>query len=130
MSTRFRALGVAAALLLLGPGPAAAQRAGATVKAARADFADMAKGSYVGEIVETGGSPRATARLTVVKAGPNQVRVTSDDPRLAAFTARLTRTADAVRNVGGDALFALDLSKSPRTLTVAVGGASWTGVRQ
>ena len=124
--------GAAAALLLLGGhGPAAAQRAGGTVKAARADFADMARGSYRGEIVsDVRGSARTGVRLTVTKAGPNQIRVTSDHARLPAFTAQLTRTMDTLRNAGGKADFLLDLAKSPRALQVTVEGVSWAGVKE
>lgn len=99
--------------------------------AARADFADMAKGSYAGEVIsDARGSSRSEVRVTVSRTGPNQVRVTSDYPRLPAFTARLSRAMDTLQNVGGDAVFLLDLSKSPRTLMVVVDDASWAGSKE
>lgn len=120
----------AAALLLLGA-PVAAQRAGGTVKAARADFADMAKGTYAGDVIsDARGSPRRGVRLTVTRTGPNQVEVTSDYARLPAFTARLIRTTDALQDAGGSATFLLDLVTSPRVLRVTVDGASWAGTKQ
>ena len=37
---------------------------------------------------------------------------------------------DTLQNVGGDAVFLLDLSKSPRSLTVTVDDASWAGSKE
>jgi hypothetical protein len=54
----------------------------------------------------------------------------SDHPRLPAFTARLTRAMDTLQNVDGQAVFLLDLSKTPRTLAVTVDDASWAGSKQ
>ncbi|HEX8263197.1 MAG TPA: hypothetical protein VF547_10020 [Allosphingosinicella sp.] len=122
----------AAALILAGlSAPAPAQRAGGAVTAARADWADMAGGTYFGDLTsDARGTPRKRVSLAVAKIGPNQVRVTSDHPRLPAFTVRLIRAPDILRNADGPVVFLLDLSKSPRTLTVTVDGASWTGSRQ
>lgn len=128
-----RVPGAAAAALLVAAlaGPAIAQRAGGAIEAARADLADMASGRYSGKIIsEVRGETRSAARLTVSRTGPNQVRVTSDHPRLPPFTARLARTRDGLGNVGGEAVFQLDLSKSPRGLTVTVDGASWAGSKE
>jgi hypothetical protein len=126
-------LGAAVLILAAGAssGPSRAQRAGGTVTAARADFADMANGSYAGDVIsDARGSSRSGVRITVAKTGPNQVRVTSDYPRLPPFTARLARAMDTVQNVGGDAVFLLDLSKSPRSLMVTVDDASWAGSKE
>lgn len=123
--------GAAATLLVAVAAPGSAQRAGGMVKAARADFADMAKGSYVGDVIsDARGESRSGVRITVAKTGPNQVRISFDYARLPAFTARLTRAMDTIQNVGGDAVFLLDLSKSPRALMVTVDDASWAGARQ
>ncbi len=132
MTRRLRVAAAAAALLLAGlAGPAPAQRAGGTVSAARADLAHMASGSYYGDVISDARGPsRAGVRLTVVRAGANQVRVTSDHPRLPAFTARLARAKDSLHNVGGEAVFRLDLSKAPRILTVTVDDASWAGAKE
>jgi hypothetical protein len=122
----------AAALLLAGlAGSASAQRAGGAVKAARADLAHMASGTYFGDVIsDSRGASRTGVRVTVSRAGPNLVRVVSDYPRLPPFTARLGRAMDSLQNVGGDAVFLLDLSKSPRTLMVTIDDASWAGVKE
>ena len=132
MARRAPGAAAAAALLLAGlAGPATAQRAGGTVKAVRADLAHMASGTYVGDVIsDARGESRSGVRLTVARTGPNQVRVTSDYPRLPAFAARLSRAMDTLQNVGGEAVFLLDLSKSPRTLMVTVDDASWAGSKE
>lgn len=56
--------------------------------------------------------------------------MTSDYPRLPVFTVHLIRAMDTLQNSGGDAVFLLDLSKSPRTLMVTVDGASWAGSKE
>ena len=129
---RHIARAAAAALLLAGPaGPAPAQRAGGAVKAARADLAHMASGAYLGDVIsDARGASRSRVRVTVARIGPNQVRVTSDYSRLPAFTVRLTRAMDTLQNVGGEAVFLLDLSKAPRALMVTVDDASWAGTKE
>jgi hypothetical protein len=122
----------AAALIFAGlPGQAQAQRAGGTVKAARADLADMASGTYSGDVIsDARGAPRSRVRLIVARTGPNQVRVTSDHGRLPPFTARLARAMDKLQNVGGEAVFLLDLSRTPRALIVTVDQVSWAGLKE
>ena len=56
--------------------------------------------------------------------------MTSDYARLPAFTTSLTRAMDTIQNADGDALFLLDLSKSPRSLMVTVDDASWAGPKE
>lgn len=139
MPEHLRALGAAAAATLflvaaaaaVLPQPAAAQRAGSMVHSARADLADMAAGHYFGDVIsDARGSSRSGVRVTVAKIGPNRVRVTADYARLPPFTAQLTRAMDGVQNAGGDEVFLLDLSKSPRTLMVTVDEASWAGAKE
>jgi hypothetical protein len=130
-----RALALAAGLWLgAAPGlcgPAAAQRAGAMAKAARADLADIAAGRYLGEVIsDARGSSRSDVSITVTRIGPNQVRVTSDYPRLPAFTAALIRAMDTIQNDGGDEVFLLDLAKRPAGLMVTVDDASWAGSKE
>jgi hypothetical protein len=126
----------AAAALLMAtipalPADASAQRAGAQVRSARADLADMAAGAYLGDVIsDARGTSRSGIRLTVARVGPNRIRVTSDYARLPAFTAGLMRAMDSVQNSDGEAVFLLDLSKSPRTLMVTVDDASWAGTKQ
>jgi hypothetical protein len=121
-------LGAAAALTFSVPGDA--QRA-VSVKPARPDLADTAQGSYFGDVIsDARGSSRSDVRITVTKIGPNKVRVSSDYPRLPAFTASLTRAMDTVQNVSGAEVFLLDLSKIPRTLNLTVADASWYGTKE
>lgn len=134
-----RALGAAAAATLflaaaaasMLPEAAAAQRAGSMVHSARADLADLAAGMYLGEVIsDARGSSRSGVRVTVAKVGPNRVSITADYARLPAFTAQLTRVMDGVQNAGGNEVFLLDLSKSPRTLMLTVDEASWAGTKE
>jgi hypothetical protein len=118
------------AVALLLPSAAFAAPAGRTVPVPRRDLADTAQGSYFGDVIsDARGSSRSDVRITVTKIGPNQVRVTSDYPRLPPFTARLTRAMSTIQNAGGPEVFLLDLSKSPATLMVTVADASWSGHR-
>ncbi|HYE27344.1 MAG TPA: hypothetical protein VEA61_03805 [Allosphingosinicella sp.] len=117
----------AAALLVLAAAPAAAQRAGGTVRSVRADLADAAQGHFSGAMLANGDAERFPVRVTVVKVAPNRIRVTSDSPRLRAFTVHLVRATGAIRNGDGEPEFLLDLLKAPPVLTVTVDGVSWSG---
>lgn len=122
-------LAAAAAMLLAGS--ASAQRAGGLVRSVRADLAEAAAGRYTGHLAaDAGGSPRSGVLILVTRIGPNQVRVTSDPPRLPAFTALLTRASRTIRNSGGEEMFVLDVLSKPPTLTVRVAGATWSGTKQ
>ena len=133
MAKHLQWAGPAAAALLIAAlaAPAVAQRSGGAVRTVRADLADSAQGRYFGEVIsDARGGSRSDVRINVAKVGPNQVRVTSDYARLPAFTATLTRAMETIQNAGGDAVFLLDLSKSPRSLMVTVDDASWVGVKE
>ena len=96
-----------------------------------ADLADMAGGTYFGDVIsDSRGQSRAHVRLTVARAGPEpgpgDVRLSEAAP----LTARLGRVMDTLQNVGGDAVFLLDLSKRPPTLMVTVDDASWAGSKE
>lgn len=95
------------------------------------DLADAAAATYFGDIIsDSRGSSRSDVTITVAKAGPNKVRVTSSDPRLPAFTVRLVRAMQTIQQASGDTVFLIDQSKSPWSLDVTVDGASWSGVRR
>ena len=120
---------LAAALLL--PASATAAPPGRNVPVPRPDFADTAAGSYFGDVIsDARGSSRSNVRIMVAKVGPNRVRVTSDYPRLPAFTVSLTRAMSTIQNADGGAVFLLDLSKTPHSLMVTVADASWSGARE
>ena len=125
----FRLLAPLAASLLL---PVAAPAApGRSAPIPRADLADVAQGSYFGDVIsDARGSSRSDVRISVAKIGPNKVRVTSDYPRLPAFTASLTRAMSTIQNISGAEVFLLDTSKSPPTLMVTVADASWSGTKE
>lgn len=121
----FTALAAAAALGGLLAGSALAQPA-----KPKPDLADVAQGMYHGDVIsDARGSSRSDVMITVTKTGPNTVRVTSDYPRLPAFTAKLTRAMHTIQNAGGSEVFLLDTSKSPPGLDVTVDDASWSGAK-
>ena len=121
----FTALAAAAALGGLLAGSALAQPA-----KPKPDLADIAQGMYHGDVIsDARGSSRSDVMITVTKTGPNTVRVTSDYPRLPAFTAKLTRAMHTIQNASGSEVFLLDTSKSPPGLDVTVDDASWSGAK-
>lgn len=126
---RFIAAGAVA--LGIAAGASVADQASAQSRPARQDLADVAQGSYFGDVIsDARGSSRSDVRITVAKIGPNRVRISADYPRLRTFEASLTRAMDTIQNRGGDEVFLLDLSRSPHSLHVTVDDASWAGARQ
>lgn len=116
--------------ILAGLAVSAVAWAGAVAQssAPRPDLADIAAGSYDGDVIsDARGSSRSNVRLTVVKSGPNTVYVTASYPRLPPFSARLTRAMNTIQSTGGPQVFLLDLSKRPLGLDVTVDDASWSG---
>lgn len=114
---------LALSCLLLAPGAAMAAPP-------KPDLADIAAGSYRGDVIsDARGQSKSDVSITVVKVGPNQVRVTSNYARLPAFTVRLTKAMNTIQQASGTAVFLLDLAKRPNDLHVTVADASWAGVR-
>lgn len=108
----------------------AATSASAQPAKPKPDLADAAQGTYHGDVIsDARGSSREGVTITVTKTGPNTVRVTSDYPRLPAFTARLMRAMQTIQNASGSEVFLLDTSKSPPGLDVTVDDASWSGAK-
>jgi hypothetical protein len=99
---------------------------------AKADLADIAAGTYFGDVIsDARGSSQSNVTMTVAKVGPNQVEVSSDYPRLPTFRTRLTRAMNTIQKSGpGAEVFLLDLSKRPPGLDVTVDDASWSGTRR
>ena len=94
------------------------------------DLADQAAGTYHGDVIsDARGSSRSDVTITVTKTGPNAVRVSSDYPRLPAFSAKLMRAMNTIQNASGSEVFLIDLSKSPPGLDVTVDDASWSGAK-
>jgi hypothetical protein len=105
--------------------------AGGAPPAKKPDLADTVQGSYAGDVIsDARGSSQSDVAVTVVKAGPNMVTVTSDYSRIPARTFKLTRAMQTIQNVGGTEVFLLDLSKSPYRLDLTIDDASWSGSRQ
>lgn len=97
---------------------------------ARPDLANIAAGTYHGEVIsDARGESRSDVDITVVKIAPNTVRVSSDYARLPSFVVRLTRAMNTIQQASGDNVFLLDLSKRPSDLHVTVDDAAWQGVK-
>ena len=95
------------------------------------DLADMAQGSYYGDVIsDARGSSQSDVGITVTKTERNTVTVTSDYRRIPTRTFRLTRAMDTIQNVGGTEVFLLDLAKSPRRLDLTIDDASWSGEKR
>jgi hypothetical protein len=119
---------LAAAFLVPAAAPAAPGRA---APVPRQDLADAAQGSYFGDVIsDARGASRSNVRIVVARVGPNRVRVTSDYPRLPAFTVPLTRAMSTIQNASGSEVFLLDLSRTPHSLMVTVADASWAGTKE
>lgn len=94
------------------------------------DLADTVKGEYFGDIIsDSRGSSQSDVSVTVTKAGPNTVTVTTSE-RLPTFTVKLTRAMQTIQQARGDNVFLVDQSKSPWSLDVTVDGASWSGTKR
>jgi hypothetical protein len=107
---------------------AAAILPAATAAAPPADLAELAQGTYRGDVVsDARGSSRSDVAITVTRSGPNTVSVSSDYPRLPPRSFKLTRAMSTIQNVGGTEVFLLDLSRSPYRLDLTIYDASWSG---
>jgi len=115
------------AALAISSAALAAPRHAATPKP---DVADVAQGTYHGDVVsDSRGESHSGVTITVTKIAPSTVRVTSDYRRLPTFTARLERVMNTIQKTGGPEVFLLDLGKNPAGLDVTVDEASWSGVK-
>lgn len=112
--------------------PAGAADAQGVAPKRKPDLADVAEGSYFGDVIsDSKGSSRSGVGLTVTRIGKNLVRVTSDYPRLPAVEVPLTQAMGKILNARGDTTFLLDRSKSPVRLDVSfMNEVSWAGDRQ
>jgi hypothetical protein len=95
------------------------------------DLADAVVGTYDGDVIsDSRGSSRSGVTITVTKAGPGTVVVSSSYKRLPTFTVRLTRAMQTIQQANGDNVFLIDQAKSPWSLDVTVDGASWSGTKR
>lgn len=95
------------------------------------DLADMMAGTWHGDVIsDSQGSSRSDVTLTLIRTGPNQVRITSDYPRLPVVTVTIERAMQMVVNANGDTAFAYDPTKQPPQLDVSFHNeVSWSGVK-
>ena len=123
---------LAATLLVLCAGPALAVDAKHQTSAPRMDLADIAAGTYAGDVIsDSRGSSQSDVTITVVKVGPNKVSVSSSYRRLGTFTVGLTRVMQTIQAANGYGTnFLLDLSRNPHRLDLNVDGASWSGEKR
>ena len=123
------ALRAFAIVLLATAAPAADSKAKA--KHPKVDLADVAAGTYFGDVIsDARGSSQSGVTITVAKVAPNTVSVTSSYDRLPPFTTKLSRAMQTIQQVGTAHVFLLDLSKIPRHLDITDDDASWSGEKQ
>ncbi|MFT3965663.1 MAG: hypothetical protein QM690_07265 [Sphingobium sp.] len=120
-----RILLMAAALLTV-------QAATAAPPARKPDLADMLAGSYAGDVIsDSKGSSHDGVTLTLARIGPNEVRITSDYPRLPVIAVKLVRVMNTIQAEGGDSVFLYDQGKAPPRLDVSFHNeVSWSGGRE
>ena len=130
------ALLAAATVMTMTAVPAGAGPRPAPPPTPRPDLADIAAGSYYGNVVsDARGSGQSDVTITVTKTGPNTVSIASSYPRLPTFTTRLTRAMQTIQQTGTQpggkwVVFLLDLSKTPHHLDITDDDASWGGDKQ
>lgn len=121
---------VAAGIVLSTASPAAARTSHPAPRRPVPDLADTVKGAYYGDIIsDSRGSSQSDVTVTVTKAGPNTVTVTTSE-RMPTFSVKLTRAMQTIQQARGDNVFLVDQSKSPWSLDVTVDGASWSGTKR
>jgi hypothetical protein len=95
------------------------------------DLGNMMQGVYAGDVTsDSRGASRDGVTITLTRVGANQVRITSDYPRLPVVTVRLQRAMASIVAAGGTTSFAYDTAKRPPTLDVSFNNeVSWAGTR-
>lgn len=114
----------AVGLLAAGAGAAGAE------PARKPDLADAVAGTYAGDVIsDSKGSSRSGVTLTLTRAGPNTVLITSDYPRLPKVGVQLTAAMGSIVQRSGDTAFVFD-RKSGRLDVSFLNEVSWSGSRQ
>ncbi len=94
------------------------------------DLADAVAGTYAGDVIsDSKGSSRSGVTLTVTRAGPNTVKITSDYPRLPVVGVQLTAAMSSIVDRDGDTAFAYD-RKTGKLDVSFHNEVSWSGARQ
>ena len=102
------------------PTPVAPAQSGAPPASTAAALADLAAGTYDGEVTaDSRGSSRSDITLTVTKVDKHAVRVTSDNRKMGTVDVTLTRADNKILSADGDSPFMLDLGQNPPVLEFA-----------
>jgi hypothetical protein len=110
---------------------AAALAASASSQAQKPTLAELAAGTYRGDVIsDARGSSQSDVTVTVTVTGKNEIAVTTDYERIPDRTFKLARAMDTIQNVGGTEVFLLDLSRDPQKLDLTIDDASWSGERE
>jgi hypothetical protein len=96
------------------------------------DLADMAEGSYYGNVIsDSKGSSYSNVTVMVARIGNNLVRINSDYSRLPVVEVPLTQAMGKILNASGTTTFLLDRSKTPVGLDISfLNEVSWSGTKQ
>jgi hypothetical protein len=120
-----RGLLAIAAVMILGAGAALAAE-----PQRKPDLADAVAGTYAGDVIsDSKGSSKDGVTLTVTRAGPNTVKITSTYSRLPVVGVALTSAMGKVVQKDGDTVFLFD--RATGKLDVSFHNeVSWSGTRQ
>jgi hypothetical protein len=105
---------------------------GESQRRAAGELASLVAGTFYGDVIsDSKGSSRSDIAVTIDRIDSNNVRVTSDYPRIGIVEIALTRTGNKVVNSGGDTPFVVDLDRNPLTLAVDPHGEiAYRGTKQ
>jgi hypothetical protein len=94
------------------------------------DLADAVAGTYAGDVIsDSKGSSKSGVTLTVTRAGPNTVKVTSDYPRLPVVGVQLTAAMSNILQKDGDTVFNYDRKTGQLDVSFH-NDVSWSGSRR
>ena len=126
-----RTLLLAAALCALAAPLLIAAKAPSAQPTRKPDLADMLAGTWRGNVTsDSRGSSRSDVTLTLTRVGVNQVRITSDYPRLPVVTVPIERVMQSIMAASGNTVFLYDMTRQPPRLDVSFNSeVSWAGSR-
>ena len=122
---------IAAALCALAAPLLVEANAAPAQPARKPDLADMLAGTWHGDVTsDSRGSSHSDVTLTLTRVGVNQVRITSDYPRLPVVTVPIERVMQSVMNASGNTAFFYDMTRQPPRLDVSFNNeVSWAGLK-
>jgi hypothetical protein len=97
----------------------------------KADLATTLAGDWRGEITSGAGGPQSNVGLTITRAGPNLIKITSESKRLPEVTVPLQRVPEGrIIARSGDTIIFYDAPRNPPVLEVTYrGNIAWRGTR-